>query len=1841
MTAGGIITCEPIAIIGMAGRFPGAPSIGEFWKNLVEGVASIRFFDEDELREAGVPEKDLRDSNYVRAGAVIDDVEWFDAALFGVSPREAEILDPQHRIFLETCHSALQDAAYDPAAFEGRIGLYAGARNNEYLSQNLKLSPAVMRAVGETPMITSNHTDYLATSVAYRLNLRGPAISAVTACSTSLVAVHMACWALRTGECEIALAGGVEVALPPKRGYLYSEGGISSPDATVRPFDANARGTVFGSGSGAVVLRRLSDALADNNTIHAVILGSAINNDGSAKTTFATPGEAGQTAALAAALNAAGVDPASIGYVEAHGTGTMVGDPVEVAALTNAYGSTPDHAGRCALASVKGNVGHLGAAAGICGLIKAVCCVREGILPPSLNFDEPNPRIDFAASPFHVNSTLSTWPEVAGPRRAGVSSFGIGGTNAHLILEQPPDRPAVRPARRPYQLLTLSARTGTALDTATAQLAARLPGTGADLADVAYTLNVGRPGLPVRRFLVARDSAEAAARLADEGARLATSTLAAGVRRGVAFMFPGQGAQHLQMGRGLYASERGFADTIDWCAKVLDDSHGLDLLALMFPEAGDAGAAVRLNQTAAAQPALFAVEFALALLVREWGIEPSVMIGHSIGEYVAASLAGVMEAEDALRLVAERGALVQTLPPGAMLAVMLPEEMLLPLLPDEVELAAVNAPGACVVSGPTEDVRQFRALLTLQGIGSRPLHTSHAFHSRMMDPILDTFRERVSAVKLTPPSRRYMSNLTGTWIAPDEATDPGYWVHHLRDCVRFSDAAQSLVAEGGYVFAETGPGQSLAALVSAHANTISPRSPAPVTVPLMRRPDEERDDLEALLEAAGRIWAAGAPVSWKRFWSGVQPRRVPLPAYPYERERFWVERDASQQPDPERSDADDGPFYVPTWRETPLSRAAADEAGSAKTLWLVLSQAGDAVAGGAARLLREAGAEVLTAEPGSEFSAGPDRHYTLRIGESADYGRLLEVATEMAPERIRFVHALAVGGKPGQHGGAEHIGNLLDQGFFSVLTVLRETARLLGSIPVELCIVTSDAQDVTGDMQVEPAKAAVLGLVKVIPKEFSTITCRSVDISARARGKLAAAQLFAELRSGAGDVLVAYRGRKRWAWSYAGVRLDAPDGMPAALTEHGVYLITGGLGALGLALARQLAELARARLVLVGRSGLPDRAQWPAILAAAGSDDVLARRLRAVQAVEEAGGQVLTCPGDVTDEARMREIRAEAEHAFGPVDGIFHLAGIPGGGQLETRSDETARQVLSPKVAGTYVLDKVFRPGLLVLYSSVAVINGDYGLGDYAAANAVLDAFAHSRWAENRHVVAINWAPWKEIGMAHEIHGPAIFSDLALGLGPATPTTHPLLRTRRDRADGSGDLVVFDIDMTPAQWVLAEHLLNGVPTMPGTGIVELACAVYREAADSAAAEIRDLTLLRPLAAEPSAQVRAELRRRGDDGFDFSIAGRAPGQPEAEYARGRIYPASPGERPRHDLAEVRKSCPDDTTPGPRGSSVLKLGPRWDNITCRVSGPGTELVSIQLPGEFVSDAGEFILHPAVLDSAGGLGMSLAGEGMYLPFSYSRITVRSPLPGRCHSIIMHLDDTQGEIVQASMIIVDDDGTELVAVEGYTLVQVAVPQAAGPATGEAVPAERAGDADTAARLDAADLAPATPAEADGDVSPAEGAQALLAVLASRIGPQVIVCPGGIQRRDQRASRITRAALVAYAPTGGTARARALATPYAAPESEAEQLLTEIWRDAVGIDEIGVDDDFLELGGNSLVAVQLAAQISERFRASVSVAQLFESRTIRGLAEAITTSASGDGDQAAPGRTRTLEASA
>jgi acyl transferase domain-containing protein len=870
-----------IAIIGMAGRFPGAGTIDELWQNLRGGVESISFFTDEEAVAAGLPAELLGAENLVKAGGVLAGIELFDAAFFGIPPVLARIMDPQHRLFLECAWEALESAGYDPLRARGAIGVYAGAALNSYLLQNLAEIRRLSQSVGHFQAFILNDKDFLTTQTAYRLNLRGPSVCVQSACSTSLVAVHLACQSLLNGECDLALAGGAAVSVA-QGGYLYAEGGILSPDGHCRAFDARAGGTVAGSGVAIVVLKRLADALADGDGIAAVIKGSAINNDGSSKAGFTAPSVDGQARVISEALAVAGVDPESVTYIEAHGTGTALGDPIEISALTQVFRSAARKRNFCALGSVKTNLGHLDVAAGIAGLIKTVLALRHRELPPSLHFERPNPEIDFGDSPFYVNTRLSAWESNGVPRRAGVSSFGIGGTNAHVVLEEAPEVDVPPEAPR-VQLLVLSAKTPSALEAAASNLAEFLrrdPDIG--FADVAYTLQVGRAGFTHRQALVCPDAAEAAQALLS-GKRVATATSRPSPPA-VAFLFPGQGAQHAGMGADLYAAEPVFRAEIDRCAELLRPRLGLDLRTVLYPS-GTAGdeAGERLKQTAVAQPALFMVEYALARLWMAWGVRPSAMIGHSLGEYTAACLAGVLSLADALALVALRGELMQGAPGGSMLAVPLPETEIVPLLGAELALAAVNGRDRCVVSGPVEAVKSLASRLGKSGVACRPLETSHAFHSAQMDSILTAFSEMIREVRLAPPVLPYLSNVTGTWITPEQAVDPQYWVRHLRETVRFAAGLEELLSEPDRVLLEVGPGNSLSTLARQQGERDSD-----LVVASMRHPRDRVSDEESLLRALGRLWLVGVEPDWDAV-HGSRRRRLRLPTYPFERQRFWLE----------------------------------------------------------------------------------------------------------------------------------------------------------------------------------------------------------------------------------------------------------------------------------------------------------------------------------------------------------------------------------------------------------------------------------------------------------------------------------------------------------------------------------------------------------------------------------------------------------------------------------------------------------------------------------------------------------------------------------------------------------------------------------------------------------------------------------------------------------------------------------------------------------------------------------------------------------------------------------------
>jgi iturin family lipopeptide synthetase A len=879
---------EEVAIIGMAGRFPGARDLDTFWQNLRDGVESISFFSAEELVAAGVSSESLADPDYVRAGVVLPDAEYFDAAFFGYTPRDAEIMDPQQRVFLECAWEALEHAGYDAVRFPGLIGVFAGAGLNSYLLHNIYGNRYLLEAVGSYQMMLLNEKDYLSTRVSYKLDLKGPSMTVQTACSSSLVAVHHACQNLLSYQCDMALAGGVAIHSPQIRGYRYQEGMILAPDGHCRAFDARAQGTVGGSGVGIVVLKRLSDALAAGDTIDAVIKGSAINNDGACKVGYTAPSVQGQAEVIVAAQSVAGVDPTTITYVEAHGTGTPLGDPIEVAALTQAFRAGTQASAFCALGSVKTNIGHPDAAAGIAGLIKTTLALKHGQIPPSLHYERPNPKIDFANSPFYVNTALAEWRAGSWPRRAGISSFGIGGTNAHAIIEEAPQR-QLSDAAKPAQLLLISAKTPTALETATANLAAYLTQhSDCNLADVACTLQQGRRELAHRRAIVCRDRDEAIAALTTRDPQHDLTTSPERSDPPILFMFPGQGSQHLNMGRDLYSSEPVFRQTVDRCAEILAPLLGVDMRSLLYPTPDRVETARQsIEQTSIAQPALFVVEYALAQLWLSWGIRPQAMIGHSVGEYVAACLAGVFTLEAGLALLAARGRLMQSLERGAMLSVRLSAERVSEMLSPDLALAADNSPALSVVSGPLQTIAALQSQLEKQGVPCQYLHTSHAFHSAMMDPILAPFVEEVRKVDLHSPQIPYISNESATWVTTEQATDPHYWARHLRQTVRFTGGIRQLLqtSSATSLLLEVGPGQTLCTLTRQTMPAASPH----LVLPSLGRAHTEIPDYMPLLGALGRLWLAGAAVDWNAFHAGQHRQRVHLPTYPFERKRHWVD----------------------------------------------------------------------------------------------------------------------------------------------------------------------------------------------------------------------------------------------------------------------------------------------------------------------------------------------------------------------------------------------------------------------------------------------------------------------------------------------------------------------------------------------------------------------------------------------------------------------------------------------------------------------------------------------------------------------------------------------------------------------------------------------------------------------------------------------------------------------------------------------------------------------------------------------------------------------------------------
>jgi acyl transferase domain-containing protein len=1824
-----------LAVIGMAGRFPGAPNLEVFWRNLRDGVSSVRILTDEELLAAGESPALLRDPAYVRACPVLADLEMFDAGFFGWTPRDAAITDPQHRLFLETAWEAFEDAGYDVEAHPGPVGVFASCGMNSYMMYHLVTNPEVMETVGEWLVRhTGNDANFLATRVSYELNLRGPSMTVQTACSSSLVAIHAACQSLLHGECDLALAGGSTVLLPRRRGYLFKEGEILSPDGRCRPFDARAAGTVLGSGAGCVVLERLADALANGDQILAVIKGSAVNNDGSQKVGYLAPSVEGQRSAVAEALALTGVDPESISYVEAHGTGTSIGDPIEVAALTQAYGAGTDRTGFCALGSLKSNIGHLGEAAGVAGFIKTVLSLRNRQLPPTLHYERPNPEIDFAGSPFFVNARLTEWRTAArSPRRAGVTALGAGGTNVHMIVEEAPS-PAPPTASRAFQVVLLSAKTATALEAATTNLAEHLEqNPDILLPDVAYTLEVGRKAFAHRRFLLCRSgepSEAAAALLARDPRRVFTQAAPRG-NPSVVFMFPGGGAQYAGMGADLYATEPVYREAIDQCVKLVNPGLGLDLRRLMFAPPDELEAAARrLERPSLALPALFATEYALARLLMSWGVRPAAMIGHSMGEYVAACLSGVISYQSGMALVALRGRLFETLPEGGMLGAPLPEAEARACLGEALSLAAINGPSLCVASGPAAAIAALEAALAGRGVESTRVHIAVAAHSAMLDPILGEFERFCRTIPWKPPELPFVSNLTGAWITAAEATDPRYWALHLRSTVRFADGLAALaVREPDRLLVEVGPGRTLSSL--AQQQPVRARA----ALSTLRHPQAEGSDVAFLLTTLGRMWLAGASPDWSLFHAGAGRRRLSLPTYPFERRRHWIEAGApitvERKRDPslrKRPDIADW-FYLPSWRRSLPPAAPLPAADSQRGSFLLFT---DACGLGAALARRLPGA--VTVSVGERFGRIGDDAYALNPGSRADYDALLEDLKARGRHPGRIVHLWAVSA------GASLPFEQAQELYFESLLLLAQ-ALLPDERPFELTVVSSGLRHVAGDPSLQPEKALLVGPCQVIPREFPHVLARSVDVALPLAGSWQEArlhdQLLAELWASPAEGVVAYRGADRWVQTFEPTRLGAPAGR-GWLRERGVYLITGGLGGIGLELAEHLARAARARLVLVGRAALPPRDAWASFLASHDPSHGTSCKIRRVQAIEALGAEVVAESADVTSREQMSAVVARARARFGAVHGVVHAAGTIDDGLMVLKTPQEARSVIAPKVVGALVLDAVLAGSPLdffVLFSSVSSILGLPGQADYTAGNAFLDAFAQQRAARDpSRTVAINWSAWRDVGMVVAIAAQA--AQRAAPPGPTRETGHPLLERH---VAGSSDHVFITAFDQRKQWLLSEHVIRGAEAViPGTGYLELARAALEEIAAPAprprAVELRDVFFVAPFAVSPgeTRELRLTLRHATSE---FVITSTPPGASTAGPAQvvthvtGAVSHVDMPPPRRLDIEEIRLRCAEreEILNGFMKQEFLDFGRRWANLESIRYGRAEALVTLELPADLAEELDTLRLHPALLDMATGAAQGLIPgfdprRDFFVPFSYGRLLLRGGLPRRLVSHVRLAEGSRDGLAVFDVTLLDERGSEVAQISDFVMKRVKGRSAmAGP---------------PALALDGRPRHAAASALAvfrEGILAP-EGMDAFDRILGSRVSPSIVVSSIDLHGWIAQTDAIVRPAsgakdeARASTPRGGRP---SMSQPYVAPRDELEQRIADIWQTMLGVEEVGIHDDFFEIGGHSLLLTQTVTRVRKMVEVEIPLRSLFAKPTIAEIAEGIRRAKAGPDPRAAP----------
>ncbi len=1857
-----------IAVVGLACRLPGALDAQSYWQNVRNGVESVTVLTDDQLRQQGVSDSVLEDPHYVKAAAVLEKMDQFDPGFFGFGSLEASMMDPQHRQFLEVSWEALENAGYDPAQFDGAIGVFGGSGHNAYMPYNLFTNPQYMDRHGLFLVRhTGNDKDFLTTRVSYCLNLTGPSVNVQTACSTSLVAAHLAAQSLLSHECDMALAGGVTIELPHHRGYLYQEGEILAPDGHCRPFDANSQGTLFGSGAGVLVLRRMEDAIADGDHILAVLKASAVNNDGAGKVSYMAPSVDGQAAAIHEALMVADISPETIDYIECHGTGTPIGDPIEIAALTSAFQRETDKKQFCGVGSVKANIGHLDTAAGVASAIKVIQALRHRELPPNINFTAPNPAIDWESSPFYVNAQCKTWHGDKGPRRAGVSSLGVGGTNAHLIFEEAPKRPAPPPHRSDWVLLALSARSEKSLNKSTKKLARFLTDNPElPLADIAYTLQVGRKGFTHRRVLAVKDHAAGAELLSQLPKDRVLTDTAPEQPTEVAFMFAGGGAQFPNMGQDLYQFEAVYRDAVDECLGHLKDIIDFDLKALMYPSAEQREAAsVELERPTRSLTSLFTTQYAQAKLWMSWGIQPSCLTGHSMGENTAACLAGVISLRDALGLVALRGQLFETIAEGGMLGVQASEQRLRDLLGDDLSLACVNGPELSVVSGPSEPLGLFEQTLSDNEIEYQRVRINIAAHSSMLEPILEKFGSYLRSITLNAPTIPLTANLTGTWMTDEQAQDPEYWVAHLRNTVRFADCAQQLLEKPQLTLLEVGPGKTLATLCQMHPGN----STATRIIHSMGSPDDSESDQSFMLRTFGALWQAGSVTDWRTYWADEQRQRLALPSYSFDHARYWVEPGDQLFAEGnvgglKRHDDLQDWFYQPIWRRAGRVAEPGNERSQQKIL--VVGDGADAQAL-ASRL--EGRAAVARATAGSALVAA-SHGYSLPLADAAAWTELLSGAGqtgEMPTDIVVFTNSE----------GTTDPANSVFQPLFALVKAIADEDPEDG---LNLTVVTRGLFSVGAEPVSNPGQALALGPVLVANGELSGVTAQLIDLELGGRDEsagLAALEreivgrplLDSDERSP--DPVLAIRAGQRFVRGFDAVPCMA-DAPLMSLKAGDTVLITGGIGGLALVIAEHLASQGGLNLVMVSRRQLPPTEQWSAL---AQSKGPLAERFASLLRISDKCS-IVHMAADITQPDQVTALRARVTEQFGPVTGVVHTAGVIDDALIQLKTPAEAAAVLAPKVQGSRLLDQAFGGEQLkffVAFSSVSAVAGLPGQIDYAAANAYLDAFCKARdGADGTAYTAIAWPAWRQVGMAASIADGSSAELAAMGQAVA----HPMLGVCTRRSDKGGEFIkVF----SPEQdWVLDEHrIAQGDALIPGAGYIELARAAYAELTGQPGVSMANVFFMAPFFV-PDDQRRALKISIDLEAGEFLISSDMGGE-WMEHCRGDIAPAAPRSINAEPRDEIIARCTQRTQKfdDPDHHPHLDFGPRWASLKDIHLGQGEALEVIDLGG-FVDDLEHYHLHPAMLDMAtAGAQALIPGyqpmDELYVPVGYQNMTYFGSTSARWFSHIRYKEteasaDRAGDSVTFDIVVTDEAGSPLLMVENFTMQRVAGTLTAPQIDSEPDPALKRtlelgiSPKEGAAAFDLAltraglpqlavtpfDITPMLAelnqgsgggsraaviadsghdADCDPDIPAIEAAMAdheaiALAVVRShldeederRLVAHFVVDPDEyitVSDLRRHLKKVLAAELMPHhlievdeiaLDSKGQPKRKTLPDPYAPvdtfqePETATQKAIADIWRDVLDAGRIGVDENFFDLGGHSLLSIRAITKTNKKF---------------------------------------------